>query len=1338
MTHRITIYIANKALLISVALLALLLLNNSLFAQTIQSKNKITLPETGSNKVIAAGAKITYISAQEIEIVPNTAIEAGADVDFKIGQVTGDATMNWRLTRVLGATGTPAYASKSYYDERGSILQVQQLNFSTGQVLAKHIIKDNLGRSTILTLAAPIGKTDFEYKSDFVQNSSGSVYNAANFDGAKKNNPDPVGNTVSGTLGWYYSNNNTLEPFVAASGYPYSRIDFYDDGSGKVKRIAGPGDAYKLNSGHEVRDFQLPVGNELTNYFLVRNKFFTGAEIGALPTALSEGAIKTINRNADGKETIAIMDKNGNTLITAVPGTDLSVTNSNNFLYGVIYFYLSSPSVVTLDGNFPITIYNMGTDEKAVTFTSGNSLPAGYYKAVRGPAPSGPALQPVITYTTGLSEMSYYFYNQLGQLIAHIPPEGVKKLLNGNINAYASKTDIPYITLSEYDLKGRLRANVHKEKGRTEFVYRTDGREKFAQNAVQRSTGAYLYDLYDQTGRLTESGEFQPSAGGVSFNVNGMGIEDDMTASGGLGNGVRRNWIKSIYDIPQSTGLAGYVQDDIALSGALSYTENVSGAKTWFNYNEVGQLLWMVQDIPGLGKKTIDYSYNYLGGIAKIVFQKSTPLETFVHYYEYDADQQLSAVYTNTIDNPATRVQQAKYYYYLHGALKRMELGNKVQGIDYTYTLQGNLKAINHASKDLDPGKDGISGANAGFAPDAFGMNLEYYSGDYTRANSGFQSIPLTNTVADDQYSGNLKAMGWYSRKPQSVIVAQGIAIENPTMYGYKYDNNYQLTSGTWGTPNYTVPGFAANTAFKEYNLSYDLHGNIKSLARTNSAGAVTDNFTYNYLGNSNQLQSVVNGSTAYSNYTYNTLGQLTAETPASGPARYIKYNADGRVSGVYGDAAFTQPKINFIYNERGVRVSKIDYVNNTTTYYTPDLSGSIVAIYSQAGAGSGSTSQVEVPLYGDSRLGIYRKGTQLSEYELSDNLGNVRVVIDQNKTIKNFSDYYPFGYVARDGGTLDYRFGYQGQFSEKDKETGWNSFDLRMYDARIGRWISPDPANQFHSPYVGMGNNPVNGVDPDGAYSWFGAQWRALFWGGTASDYKVNGEYSVTYGGYPWGGDRDLYGRKIYVSRTQSSGDRQLFGFAEASQSVDDMNTKIFWEKEVAEGRIKFVESRWEALASWATFAIPGGKLLGPAAAGELTLMAEGTGIVANETKAVFGQVVTDAAKAAEVGTQVTTTAEKINPLKEILAAKGMSSNEASQFFGWGKGPGGIYKKMSDFTREGLLAAGWDKESLVKLARAYNKQLVKAKVGSKSGLGNPAAEVRRDFTMEIVRFFFK
>ena len=32
-----------------------------------------------------------------------------------------------------------------------------------------------------------------------------------------------------------------------------------------------------------------------------------------------------------------------------------------------------------------------------------------------------------------------------------------------------------------------------------------------------------------------------------------------------------------------------------------------------------------------------------------------------------------------------------------------------------------------------------------------------------------------------------------------------------------------------------------------------------------------------------------------------------------------------------------------------------------------------------------------------------------------------------------------------------------------------------------IGRWLVPDPYGQYWSSYLGMGNNPVSSVDPDG-----------------------------------------------------------------------------------------------------------------------------------------------------------------------------------------------------------------------------------------------------------------
>jgi RHS repeat-associated protein len=65
--------------------------------------------------------------------------------------------------------------------------------------------------------------------------------------------------------------------------------------------------------------------------------------------------------------------------------------------------------------------------------------------------------------------------------------------------------------------------------------------------------------------------------------------------------------------------------------------------------------------------------------------------------------------------------------------------------------------------------------------------------------------------------------------------------------------------------------------------------------------------------------------------------------------------------------------------------------------------------------------------------------------------------------------------------GSLKNNYLYQGAYSELDEDVGWNDFELRNYDAQIGRWVQQDPYQQYASPYVGMGNDPIKNTDPSG-----------------------------------------------------------------------------------------------------------------------------------------------------------------------------------------------------------------------------------------------------------------
>ncbi|WKN44222.1 RHS repeat protein [Tunicatimonas pelagia] len=113
----------------------------------------------------------------------------------------------------------------------------------------------------------------------------------------------------------------------------------------------------------------------------------------------------------------------------------------------------------------------------------------------------------------------------------------------------------------------------------------------------------------------------------------------------------------------------------------------------------------------------------------------------------------------------------------------------------------------------------------------------------------------------------------------------------------------------------------------------------------------------------------------------------------------------------------------------------------------------------------------------------------------------NITVFLDdlkvthQTTDVVYAADYYPHGEVM-DGRKLEqatYRYGYQGAFAEQDDETGLASFQLRQYDSRIGRWTTPDPYNQYWSPYLGMGNAPNMMIDPDGGFAKGPSLWTRL-----------------------------------------------------------------------------------------------------------------------------------------------------------------------------------------------------------------------------------------------------
>jgi RHS repeat-associated protein len=119
--------------------------------------------------------------------------------------------------------------------------------------------------------------------------------------------------------------------------------------------------------------------------------------------------------------------------------------------------------------------------------------------------------------------------------------------------------------------------------------------------------------------------------------------------------------------------------------------------------------------------------------------------------------------------------------------------------------------------------------------------------------------------------------------------------------------------------------------------------------------------------------------------------------------------------------------------------------------------------------------------------------------------------VTQNHSLISEESHYYPHGLkiaalTSHAFNKLENGYGYQGDFSEEETESEFDEFDLRMYDPQIGRWISVDPYDEFPSPYIGMGNDPVNNSDVDGGGIFDGTNLATRTFAGALGGYIIGG----------------------------------------------------------------------------------------------------------------------------------------------------------------------------------------------------------------------------------------
>ncbi len=623
-----------------------------------------------------------------------------------------------------------------------------------------------------------------------------------------------------------------------------------------------------------------------------------------------------------------------------------------------------------------------------------------------------------------------YYYDQAGNLIRTVPPEGVK-LLNptttGNPNIFQNlktqrssypsgqtiQTAHEFRTTYTYNSLNQLVQQETPDAGLTLFYYDNLGRLVLSQNAGQTVKSAlqgvyyYSYTRYDELNRIVETGEIRFSSPVTSYGAtlpSVLGSTSFPTNMSPLGRGE----VTQTYYSPQTyfnyLGSLNFWQSYATNRVATVVTEEVYDGNDWtfdnashFGYDAHGNVKNLMQENRALNVapftshqfKRFRYNYDLLTGKVNEVIYQDGARDMLAHRYEYDAENRITNVYSSR--NGYHWDQDAKYFYYLNGALARNEVGeHKIQGIDYAYTLQGWTKGVNSdalvAARDI--GKDGynvLNSANATnyvhnyFANDALGYSLNYFAtntvDDYKPVSASVYGAPasyflgrlpaLSSGSYPQVYNGNISSMGTAFLNANAVLTSIPNTGQSITKYAnysqlklFTYDQLHRINNAA--APSNYIDGsnnwqlLSSNpTQFGE-TFNYDENGNIMTVTR-NSSSAAIDNLQYYYytkaggtylpgagnpVGPTNRLARVtdavgtpvgddIGNQSSSTNYTYDANGSLTAD--ASEQIATIEWTVQGKIKRIIRTGVSLKKNIEFKYDAQGNRISKRLYTGTTT-----------------------------------------------------------------------------------------------------------------------------------------------------------------------------------------------------------------------------------------------------------------------------------------------------------------------------------------------------------------------------------------------------------------------
>ncbi|MBS1912748.1 MAG: RHS repeat-associated core domain-containing protein [Bacteroidetes bacterium] len=335
--------------------------------------------------------------------------------------------------------------------------------------------------------------------------------------------------------------------------------------------------------------------------------------------------------------------------------------------------------------------------------------------------------------------------------------------------------------------------------------------------------------------------------------------------------------------------------------------------------------------------------------------------------------------------------------------------------------------------------------------------------------------------------------------------------------------------------------------------------------------------------------------SQAAPDYGYNSNGAITQAMARNLYA--ITYGATVPLTASVQLGSATGNRVTYAYGAADQRtlatVANAD--GSQTTGRSLQLGGGLRPLATQTADIASGTTTSAYYVYGSGGPIALQRGTT-TEFILSDHLGSTRVSVNAaTRQATSSLDYLPFGTAWRTSGAPSTPYLFTGQ--QYDSETALYNYGARMYDTDLGRFYATDPAAQYPSPYVYVGNNPISLVDPTGTVStrlrkiidkyWDDDSWDDFFIVEKLFDIGnktlLNEYYQDVLPNEIW---RKMYNRTEISAAFGRNDDDRLANFTKTLSAMPDINvnnTVIFYEQFAGQSLGRF--GKWETRDTFLQF---------------------------------------------------------------------------------------------------------------------------------------------------------